>query len=176
MKSSHAITHAQIGLVALVLALGGCTANASFRAGSTTNARPARSEPAVASSQASAVTESTGGARADALSSKPEKADRPEKADKPGKADKPAGQIALAPPPADRDRGHGNDADGVDEDNPGKSKKPGKVKKPEKAKKGDKGDKAAEQALAASDTDKDRGHGNDADGVDEDNPGKSRDK
>ena len=65
-----------------------------------------------------------------------------------------------APTAHDHDRGHGNDADRVDEDNPGKSK-------------------GSDKALSHANNrqhDHDRGHGNDADGVDEQNPGKSKGK
>jgi hypothetical protein len=62
---------------------------------------------------------------------------------------------------SDRDRGHGNDPDGIDEDNPGRSKrKATKKAKPPKTQDGD----------------HDRGHGNDPDGIDEDNPGRSKKK
>jgi hypothetical protein len=171
MKSSQAIIHGQIGLAVLVLALGGCTASASFRGGSSTSST--RNEPLPTHTRADSIARSESTAGSD--SALTNKADKPEAA-KP-KSEKPQGQLAVTPPPAreDHDRGHGNDADGVDEDNPGKSKKPGKAKKPEKTKKTDKGDKA-EPALAATGADHDRGHGNDADGVDADNPGKSRDK
>ena len=78
-------------------------------------------------------------------------------------------------------------ADGVDEDNPGASKKmvsaesagnvsaPGQAKVETKEKPEKEGKKAGAAAKRAA-SDHDRGHGNDADGVDEDNPGKSHGK
>lgn len=63
-------------------------------------------------------------------------------------------------PEGDHDRGHGNDADGVDEDNPGQ---------------GGGGPNATaaltDDGSTDSNSDHDKGHGNNADGVDEDNPG-----
>ncbi len=56
----------------------------------------------------------------------------------------------------DGDNGHGNDADGVDESNPGKGN----------------GGPNAKKGNNPSGSDGDNGHGNDADGVDESNPGK----
>jgi hypothetical protein len=68
----------------------------------------------------------------------------------------------------DHDKGHGNDADGVDEDNAaGGHAKQGKKAKDKRKKKG-------KAAAAEGEVDHDKGHGNDADGVDEDNPGRSK--
>ena len=63
----------------------------------------------------------------------------------------------------DHDKGHGNDADGVDEDNPGHAKQGKKAKH-----------KGKKKGAAEGDDDHDKGHGNDADGVDEGNPGRSK--
>ncbi|MBF0148101.1 MAG: hypothetical protein HQL84_14640, partial [Magnetococcales bacterium] len=51
------------------------------------------------------------------------------------------------------DRGHGNDADGIDDDNPALAKK----------------ESDSDQKISERQHD-DRGHGNDADGIDDDNP------
>jgi hypothetical protein len=67
----------------------------------------------------------------------------------------------------DGDRGHGNEAGGVDADNPGKSKK-------KKGAKHDGDHGHGNDADHKHDGDHDRGHGNDTDRVDEDNPGKSK--
>lgn len=60
----------------------------------------------------------------------------------------------------DHDKGHGNDPDGYDEDNPGKSK----------------GTRGGKKGSTDGSGDADKGHGNDADGYDEDNPGKKKQK
>jgi hypothetical protein len=177
---SPSIHHGHVGIVALLLALGGCTASASFRAGSTSTSS-ARGEHTAARAQvASPRSESTSGSRKEALAER----DAPD-AQEPATGvvrlspeKKPAPQTVAASPERDHDRGHGNDADGVDEDNPGKSKrdkeKPAKSKKPSQGKKA--GAAVAASQAAEGDRDRDRGHGNDEDGVDEDNPGKSRGK
>lgn len=66
-----------------------------------------------------------------------------------------APQAQPTPRQGDHDRGHGNDADRHDEDNPGHKQSAKRV---------------------AQSGDHDRGHGNDTDGVDEQNPGKSKKK
>jgi hypothetical protein len=157
MATKNMSLAARLVLVASLAGLGvGCKAHASAttRAGSDFDhdrdrAHGDRSESHARkpASGSSALRDGSDAKEADAPTAVPPSKDTPK-----GEASSVAADGA---PAADHDRGHGNDADGVDEDNPGKSKK-----KPTAAKK------------AAGDHD--RGHGNDSDGVDEDNPGKSK--
>jgi len=144
----------------LCLGLGGCSAHASFGAGSISDA----SRVPVASG--SEHTHSSHGQTAENAPAAPavqEQALQQAPTSAPVAQNTPAPAAPVNPAPAethaktDHDRGHGNDADGVDEDNPGKSS-------------------SAKQTAHANGQDHDRGHGNDADGVDEDNPGKSKKK
>ena len=138
----------KLGLSAIALVgLGACSFHASAQAGTRT---ASQREPAHTEERAS-NTHGTAG-----------EADEPKaRNDQLAVSDKgPEHHREAAPATPDGNHGHGNDADGVDEDNPGKSKTTDKA-----------------QAKAEKSTgDHDRGHGNDADGVDEDNPGKSKGK
>jgi hypothetical protein len=165
MKTTHRPIAWKSGLLALALALGvlgGCkaSAHAGGYSGSKRSDRPrssgSESPPPKYGSSSSALRQHDG---TDAH---------------PDNDASPSAPAATNPPvvatPADHDRGHGNDPDGVDEDNPGNSK--------DKAKEEAKTKKAARKAKreAAQAGDHDHGHGNDADKVDEDNPGRSKTK
>lgn len=151
--------HRSLGLATfLVLALGGCSAHASFGVGSSAGhgSTPMAASPQPSSSHAARHDPTNGGATTHALQQAP--AETPAATTNAPTAPTPVSPAAPAEQHAhaDHDRGHGNDADGVDEQNPGKANR-------------------AKQT-AASNGDHDRGHGNDADRVDEDNPGKSKKK
>ena len=148
----------KLGLSAVVVvSLGACSFHASVQAGSRTASKGEQG------SQERSRSERRAAPDADRPESKDEQlAARDQTPSSEQREQAPAAEAAspAASPAHDHDRGHGNDADGVDEDNPGKSK-------------------ASDKALAKADKgkgDHDRGHGNDADGVDEDNPGKSKGK
>jgi len=65
------------------------------------------------------------------------------------------------------DKGHGNDVDGVDEDNPALAKKEGE---PDSKKEKESDEEADDKGPKDKKEHDDKGHGNDEDGVDEDNP------
>jgi hypothetical protein len=161
--------------------LGGCSVQASMKAGSTTRSR---SETSSASARASS---SGGSSRAKPNAKRAVARHEQELTTDPAEPSSPRPIVAAR----DDDRGHGNDADGVDEDNPGKSKGSKKPsikavdkksvasadsREPEAPAAAGKDDDKKPTKLAGKkpDGDHDRGHGNDADGVDEDNPGKSK--
>ena len=223
MKASRETSKHILGVMTLALALTGCSASASFQAGagtasSNSTGRAKASNSAGGEGRGEAVAESRGklteGSEAGPTSApsdeQPKVTQGPEDApkvaradhdrghgndrdgvdqDNPGKGKKGAelAKNVKSEKGSDHNRGHGNDADGVDQDNPGASKKmvsadsagnagaPGQAKVETKEKPDKEGKKAGATAKRAA-GDHDRGHGNDADGVDEDNPGKSRGK
>jgi hypothetical protein len=142
----------RLGFLALTFSLlGGCSAHASLhsglRIGSRSETGSERSSE-VQSSRAESGNERPAGEESALIASRDADSQPDNQVTEPER-----------PPAGDRDRGHGNDADGVDEDNPGKSAR---------------GAQKANKPAAKAGGDHDRGHGNDADGVDEDNPGKSK--
>ena len=170
----------------LCIALAGCSAHASFRAGgelshssgSSGAEQSSRARPPLASTtDVLTADNSTSGSKQSQPSHAPSAAPSaalPATAPVPPPPahSEPAAPVAQASrgdrghghhehagpahgPASDHNRGHGNDADRVDEDDPGRSKQ-GQDRK--------------------QSGDHDRGHGNDADRVDEDNPGKSKKK
>ena len=137
----------------LVATLGACSFHASVQAGSRTASQRESDEKQQTSGKHRAARDDRPEAKQEGLAVRDQPAAEGEQAVS-------APLAAEAPSAAhDHDRGHGNDADRVDEDNPGKSSKAAGKAKADKAQ-----------------GDHDRGHGNDADGVDEDNPGKSKGK
>jgi len=164
----------KLSLLALAGCLAsGCSMHASFSAGASSGhaSQPreprSRAQHSSGNEHASRVSSSDLSERDQAVQAQPD-AREAEREQTYARREEPAGEAHGAPGAharvGDHDRGHGNDADGVDEDNPGKSKGKAETKQPEG------------KRIAAKAGDHDRGHGNDADRVDEDNPGKGRKK
>jgi hypothetical protein len=146
MKSKEQVMQRRLGVCAIALSLLGCSAQAhvSAKVGSSGGGaqtagaealkpresnwdKEAREEAEVASRGApshetGAVQASDSGASAENVPAPAGKGRRGKKHSraKPKKHHENGAEIAAAP---DHDRGHGNDLDGVDEDNPGKRKK-----------------------------------------------------
>jgi hypothetical protein len=146
-----------LGVMAIALSLVGCSAQASLGASASSVRAPGDGSPGGSGAEALAPREST--------------------------YDRESREEALTSPPPVPATGELQEPDGASADKPGharghhgaRAKKAANNGGPGKAKK--KKDNGAEVAAVSSDVeDHDRGHGNDVDGVDEDNPGKSKKK